>query len=195
MFGTRLSLALGKGEFCEKVKAVLTGAGYSVIDTAASGSEALRKFRVSPPDIAVVNYELTDMNGLELSTVLAEEGICRSILLAPQSLREICEQAAASYDILVLEKPLHRQVLVNAIENLHKYETKLKKLEDELEAMRESMRARIIIDKAKGAIMDLGIEENTAYTAIRRASMDKRIPMKEIAQMILDGTLTWRELQ
>jgi len=195
MFGTRLSLALGKGEFSEKVKSVLTGAGFTIIDSALSGSEALRKFRISPPDIAIVNYELPDMNGLELAIVLAEEEICRTILLVPRNQKENCEQAARSFDILVLEKPMPRQVLINAVENMQKYETKLKKLEDELESLKENMRSRIIIDRAKGVIINLGVNENTAYTAMRRASMDRRVPLKEIAQMILDGTLSWKEIK
>lgn len=191
----RLSLALPRGEFCDKVKAVLLYAGYSVNDTLSSGMEAIRRFRMSPPDIAVVNYELPDMNGLDLARVLCEEAICKVILLAPKSRKEDCESVAGKLELLVLEKPLHRQVLLNAVDTMNQYDRKIKHLEEELEELKENMKARILIDRAKGLIMNLGVEENTAYTAMRKVSMDRRVPLKEIAQMLIDGRLTWNDIR
>ncbi len=191
----RLSLALPRGEFCDKVKSVLLHAGYTVNDTLSSGMEALRRFRMSPPDIAIVNFELPDMNGLDLAKVLCEEAICKVILLAPKPRKEDCEKAAGKLDLFVLEKPLHRQVLLNAVDTMNQYDQKIKHLEEELEELKESMKARILIDRAKGIIMNQGVEENTAYTAMRKVSMDRRVPLREIAQMIIEGRLSWNDIR
>ncbi|MEM9136089.1 MAG: response regulator [Cyanobacteria bacterium P01_F01_bin.42] len=47
--------------------------GFQVVSLAASGREAIAQVKQRPPDIALVDVEMPDMNGLELTQVLAQQ--------------------------------------------------------------------------------------------------------------------------
>ncbi|MBF0493836.1 MAG: GAF and ANTAR domain-containing protein [Candidatus Omnitrophica bacterium] len=51
--------------------------------------------------------------------------------------------------------------------------------------IQEELEARKRIEKAKGILMRDGKTEEEAYTIIRKASMDKRVNMKDIAEAII----------
>ncbi len=52
--------------------------------------------------------------------------------------------------------------------------------------IQEELEARKKIEKAKGILMkEQGITEEEAYKLIRKLSMDKRVPMKEIAEAVI----------
>ena len=52
--------------------------------------------------------------------------------------------------------------------------------------IQEELESRKLIEKAKGIIMrERGLEEDAAYKLMRKASMDKRVNMKEIANAII----------
>jgi len=52
--------------------------------------------------------------------------------------------------------------------------------------IQEELEARKKIEKAKGILMnEQGITEEEAYNLLRRSSMDKRVPMKDIAEAIV----------
>jgi len=52
--------------------------------------------------------------------------------------------------------------------------------------IQEELQTRKKVEKAKGVLMeDQGITEDQAYNLIRRSSMDKRVPMKDIAEAII----------
>jgi GAF domain-containing protein len=52
--------------------------------------------------------------------------------------------------------------------------------------IQEELEARKRVEKAKGILMrDQNISEEVAYNLIRKSSMDKRLPMKDIAEAII----------
>jgi two-component system response regulator DesR len=54
---------------------VLQSAGYAVVGVTATGAAALEAIEAMQPDFAVIDYELPDMNGIELAE--------RAALVAP----------------------------------------------------------------------------------------------------------------
>jgi len=56
----------------------------------------------------------------------------------------------------------------------------------EKEALKEALKTRKVIEKAKGIIMkDFSITENEAYKMLHKKSMDRRMSMKEVATAII----------
>lgn len=56
----------------------------------------------------------------------------------------------------------------------------------ETEVMKEELKSRKKVEKAKGILMkEEGMDENSAYNLMRKYSMKKRKPMKEIAESII----------
>jgi AmiR/NasT family two-component response regulator len=194
MHGTRLTLVFAKLDTQTKLQYTLNDAGYQVFGTYTTGTEALRAIRHSPPDIAVIDYSLSDLSGLRLCRILCEESICACVLLVPQSEKTHCEAELGNYAAEVLTKPVKRDELMMSIEVLRKSIDKILRLEREVQRLKDAAQARIFIDIAKGIIMESGIDEKTAYSAMRKASMDMRTPIKEIALKIIDGRLKWRDI-
>jgi len=56
----------------------------------------------------------------------------------------------------------------------------------ESQVLKETLESRKIIEKAKGILMkELNISENEAYNLLHKKSMDKRISMKEVANVVI----------
>ena len=61
-------------------------------------------------------------------------------------------------------------------------------LEEELEAMRDSLEMRKLLDRAKGILMQAhGISEDEAYRRLQRYSMEKRRPLKDVAAAVVQA--------
>jgi response regulator NasT len=59
-------------------------------------------------------------------------------------------------------------------------------LEREVGDLKEALETRKLIERAKGVLMELhGLREAEAFHRIRKASMDSRKSMKEVAEAIL----------
>lgn len=194
MYGTRLSLVFAKTDTQNKLQHALSDAGYQIFSTHMTSADALRIIRTSPPDIAIIDYSLTDLSGLRLSRILCEESICACVLLAPQSELGRCEAELGSYAAEVLAKPVRKDDLIVSIEVLKKSIEKIHKLEREVQRLKEAAQARIFVDIAKGILMKNGVDESTAYTVMRKASMDMRLPLKELALKIIDGRILWKDV-
>lgn len=56
----------------------------------------------------------------------------------------------------------------------------------EKEALKEALEIRKLIERAKGILMkDLNISEEEAYKLLHKKSMDKRLPLKEVANAVI----------
>ncbi len=59
-------------------------------------------------------------------------------------------------------------------------------LENEINKLKEDIKTRKIIEKAKGLLMDkLHMSEEQAYKRLRKQSMDSQTPMKNVASIII----------
>src|SRR5919202_910078 len=62
----------------------------------------------------------------------------------------------------------------------------LQRLEQEVEDLKDALETRKLIERAKGILMELhGLSEADAFNRMRRASMDSRKSMREVAEAIL----------
>lgn len=185
MESARIVVAMSNDSSIEKIRAVMVENGQMVIDEAKDGNECLRKIRTLKPDLAILDYSITSTNALEVSRVTIEDDICGIILISTE------EQKNHVYDIdspsfVCLTKPINKNALVSAVEILAKNRRKIKFLEEEIDKLRSTLDTRKEVDKAKGLLMkQLNISEPEAFKRIQRQSMDKGIPMKDIAKAII----------
>jgi response regulator NasT len=62
----------------------------------------------------------------------------------------------------------------------------MKELENQVNELKETLETRKLVERAKGIIMSrLNISETEAYKLMQKKSMDKSIPMKQVAKIIL----------
>lgn len=186
MDSARILIAMGIDGINAKLKGFLAENGYIVVDQAGEGHECLRKLNALRPDLLVVDYGLPLMNGYEVAKVAAEDKICEVILVANESQMSFVNDIKADYGLVVLTKPLNKSLLLNTIDLMFKSKRKIRQLEKEIEELKNTIDTRKEVEKAKGLLMkNLNLSESEAFKRIQKQSMDKGIPMKEIAKAII----------
>jgi response regulator NasT len=84
-----------------------------------------------------------------------------------------------------IEVALARFVEFRAIEEEHA------RLSGEVATLEEKLETRQLVDRAKGVLMDkFAMAEAEAFSFIQQTAMSRRARMRDIAQEVIDGTLT-----
>lgn len=184
---TRITVALHNAEAAEKIKYALQRNGYSVGDICTSGSDTLRKLRAAAPDILLINFDMPDMTGLEVATIVGDENICSVILFISNAQRALCADAVEDYDITLHLKPINKAALLSTIDVVLQSRRRMRKMREELFDLKRSMEDRKRIERAKGILMKRkSISEGEAYRRIQKMSMDSRVSMRDIAEKIIE---------
>ena len=187
MDNTRITVAVHDAQAAEKIKNALQQNGYSVADLCTSSNDMLRKVRMNPPDILLINFDMPDMTGLEASRIVGDENLCSIILLVNSDQREFCIGRVEDYDITMFVKPINRIALLSTIDTVVQSRIRIRKLSDELFTLKRGMEERKLVERAKGILMKKkSISEAEAYRRIQKMSMDSRVSMKDIAQKIVE---------
>lgn len=169
-----------------KLKAILIESGYTVIDQARDGHECLRKVRALKPDLLILDHSLPLTSGYDVSKIVLEDKLSDVILIATEVQRSNFEDMEADAGFMCLIKPLNKPVLINTIDLMMKNRRKIQQLEKEIDELRNTLDTRKEVEKAKGLLMrHLNLTEAEAFKRIQKQSMDRGIPMKEIAKAII----------
>ncbi len=176
----RVFIAHKDQSFIRKVRHVLTGAGYNVIDTAVDTGSALRRIRTLKPDLTIIDLDLPPMGGLQLAGIIDEARLSAVILIAGNT--SVDQDIAFPF----ISKPITKSTLLQSINLVIIDQQRIKKLEREIDKLKGTLESRKYIERAKGILMrNLGLTEQEAFRRIQRESMDKGLPMKDIARAII----------
>ncbi len=187
MDNTRITVAVHDAQAAEKIKNALQQNGYSVADLCTSSNDMLRKVRMNPPDILLINFDMPDMTGLEASRIVGDENFCSIILLVNSDQREFCNGRVEDYDITMFVKPVNRIALLSTIDTVVQSRIRIRRLSDQLFTLKKGMEERKLVERAKGILMKKkSISEAEAYRRIQKMSMDSRVSMKDIAQKVIE---------
>lgn len=168
------------------LRELLEGQGYQVIGEASDGQSAIDIARREKPDVIIMDIRMPGMDGIEAAKILTEEEIAPLIFLTAYSDKELVEKAKEVGVIAYLVKPYKETDLFPAIEMAIARFKEFLQLKQEVKDLEEALETRKLVDRAKGLLMDIeGLKEHEAFRLIQKASMDKRKPMKEIAQAII----------
>jgi response regulator NasT len=89
-----------------------------------------------------------------------------------------------------LVKPFQKKDLVPAIEMAVSRFSEVVALEKEVSDLSGRLEVRKLVDRAKGVLQSAhGMTEPDAFRWVQRTSMDRRLPMRAVAQGVLDGTV------
>ena len=112
-------------------------------------------------------------------------------MLTAFSQRELVERARAAGAMAYLVKPFSKADLVPAIEMAVARFDELTTLEAEVADLRERLETRKLVDRAKGVLQDRhGLDEAAAYRWIQRTSMDRRLTMRQVAELVSSTAAT-----
>ena len=161
--------------------------GFEVIAEAADGEKAVALAEELKPDLVVMDVKMPLMDGISAAEILTKKKIAPIVLLTAFSQRELVERASEAGALAYVVKPFTPNDLIPAIDIALGRYAQIQALEDEVADMAERLETRKILDRAKGILNNtMGLTEPEAFGWIQKASMDRRLTMKEVAQTVID---------
>lgn len=161
--------------------------GFEVVAEAADGEKAVSLAEELRPDLVVMDVKMPLMDGISAAEILTKKKIAPVVLLTAFSQRELVERASEAGALAYVVKPFTPNDLIPAIDIALGRFAQIQALEDEVADMSERLETRKILDRAKGILNNtMGLTEPEAFRWIQKASMDRRLTMKEVAQTVVD---------
>jgi response regulator NasT len=182
----KILLCMSNETTLSKIKKILSFNNFTVIDQARDGQECLKKFKELRPDIILMENNITVMSGIELSKIILKEKSCDIMLMISEDKIESIKELKYKERFTYMVKPINKYALVSTTESIVKHNNKVMSLEKEIKDLKYSLVARKEIEKAKGLLMkNLKLTEPEAFKKIQKQSMDKGLPMMDIAKAII----------
>ncbi len=183
---TRVIIADDESIIRMDLREMLTNLGYLVVGEAGDGRSAVNLARELKPDVAILDIKMPGMDGIEAARILTEEKIAPVVLLTAYSQRDLVERAKEAGVVGYITKPMRESDLTPAIEVAMARFSEFRALEKEVGDLKQALETRKLVDRAKGILMDTqGLTEAEAFRKIQKMSMNKRRPMKDVAEAII----------
>jgi len=161
--------------------------GFDVVGEAGDGEVAIELVADLKPDVVVMDIKMPNLDGISAAKAISALHI-PVVLLTAFAQRELFEQAAEAGAMAYVLKPFNPNDLLPAVEiALHRH-SELKALESEVADLSDRLEARKLIERAKGLLLakKLVPDEPEAFRWIQKASMDRRLTMKDVAKTIIE---------
>ncbi|MFM1986383.1 MAG: putative transcriptional regulatory protein pdtaR [Actinomycetota bacterium] len=166
---------------------MLTEAGYAVVGQAGDGEKAIEITEKEKPDLVVMDVKMPKLDGISAAERIANQRLAPVVILTAFSQRDLVERARDAGAMAYLTKPFTNQDLMPAIELAVSRFQEIKQLDAEISDLQVQLKARKLIEKAKGLLMkNLKISEPEAFKWMQKTAMDKRRSMTDIAQLVMD---------
>jgi len=171
------------------LKEMLQEEGYEVVAEASDGAAAVRLAEEFRPDLCIFDVKMPVLDGITAAERVIEARIAPVLILTAFSQRDLVERAAEAGVMNYLVKPFTKDKLVPAIEIAVSRHTQLKALEGEVADLASRLETRKLVDRAKGILQTAhGMTEPEAFRWIQKTSMDRRMTMKEVAEVVISGS-------
>jgi len=168
------------------VSLMLEDAGYSVVAQAGDGESAVEQAFAHKPDLIIMDIKMPKLNGLKASQIISNKMNIPILLLTAYSQKEFINKAKESNIYGYLVKPITEASLIPAVEIALKQAERSEEFREKINTMELKIKSRKIIERAKGLLMDKqNLSEDIAFQKMRKISMDKQVPLENIAKRII----------
>ncbi len=159
---------------------------YDVLGEAKDGLEAVELALKHTPDILLLDLKMPFLLGTNVAKILKEKEYKNCIIMLTAYSMENYIKEATEYDVSgYLIKPLDEKILLSQMDLLYKNYSEKIKLKNALELSERKLKERKMLEKAKGILMcKYSLTEDEAYTKIRKISMEKRISICQLSEII-----------
>jgi two-component system, response regulator PdtaR len=178
------------------LKEILTSAGYDVVGESGRGDEAVELVARHLPDLAILDIKMPGMDGLRAAREITSQYQVAVMLLTAFSQRDLIEEARDAGVAAYLVKPFQARELLPAVAGVlsrarQEWALAAEESEDPDAAAEDKIATRRVVDEAKAALMDRNdLPEHEAFAFIQQTAMQNRARMRDVAQQIVDGTLS-----
>jgi response regulator NasT len=177
------------------LKEILTSAGYEVVGETGRGDEAVRLVEEHQPDLVILDIKMPGMDGVRAAREITSRQQVAVVLLTAFSQRDLIEEARDAGVSAYLVKPFQPRELLPAVADVLAKARQDWALDAEAASdgagAEDKIATRQLVDQAKLILMDRNeLPENDAFSFIQQTAMRTRGRMRDVAQQIIDGTLT-----
>ena len=161
--------------------------GFDVVGEAGDGEAAVALAKELRPDLVVMDVKMPKLDGISAADQLNKEHSAPVVHLTAFSQKELVERATEAGALAYVVKPFTPNDLLPAVEIALSRWAQIVALENEVADLSERFETRKIVDIAKGILNEkMGLTEPEAFRWIQKASMDRRLTMKDVAVTIVD---------
>jgi response regulator NasT len=175
------------------LKEILVSAGYEVVGETGRGDEAVTLVEEHGPDLAILDIKMPGMDGLRAAREITSRHQVAVLLLTAFSQRDLIEEARDSGVSAYLIKPFRPRELLPAIADVlaRARQDWAIDAEHSSDGAEDKIATRRLVDEAKAVLMERDdLPEAEAFGFIQRTAMQTRARMRDVAQQVVDGTLT-----
>lgn len=164
----------------------LTDSGFEVIGQAGDGAEAVRLALELKPHLVLMDIKMPGTDGLQAAEILKEHKL-PVVLLTAFSSPELVERASEAGVYSYVVKPFNPSNLIPALRIALSLHQRVSSAENEVDEINEKLETRKLVDRAKGLLTEkMKLNEPEAFRWIQKASMDRRLSMKQVAQTVIE---------
>lgn len=163
----------------------LTENGFEVVAEADNGEDAVKLANDLKPNLMVMDIKMPKMDGISAAEEISKIGI-PVVLLTAFSQAELVQRATESGAMAYIVKPFTPNDLLPAIAIAVSRHEQIVSLEAEIADLNERFETRKLVERAKGLLLERGLNEPEAFRWIQKVSMDRRLTMKQVALSVIE---------
>lgn len=169
------------------IRGILEAADYEVVAEASDGFEAIELCQKYRSDLVLMDIQMPLLDGLTASKKILDDGLAYGVILLSAYSEDQYVEKAKLYGVSgYLVKPLDAKSLIPMVGVCIEKGRQLQQMSNEMNKLSKKIDDRIVIEKAKGLLMVRDkLSESEAFKQIRTISMQKRVPMVEIAKLLV----------
>jgi response regulator NasT len=162
--------------------------GHQVVGEASTGTDMVRTVLAQEPDVVVFDIHLPHMDGLESLRQIYQTRIVAAVAITADRDQALVTRAMEEHVLAYLVKPIEAHQLGPAVQVAWARFGELSSLTAENASLRQTLASRKVIERAKGVLMKrFRWSEADAFRRLQRGAMNRRVPMVDLAQSILNG--------
>ncbi len=164
----------------------LIESGFEVVGQAGDGAEAVRLALELKPDLVLMDIKMPGTDGLQAAELLAEHKL-PVVLLTAFSSQDLVDRASEAGVYSYVVKPFNPSNLIPALRIALSLHQRMMTSANEVDEITEKLETRKLVDRAKGLLTEkMKLNEPEAFRWIQKASMDRRLSMKQVAQTVIE---------
>jgi response regulator NasT len=188
MAEARILIAEGNDLVAQSLGDQLNALGYQVVATARNGRDAVRLANEMRPDLVILDMQIPGSPADAVAKQISERAPVPIIMISAASDPDTILRAGQAGALSYLVKPIKPEELPPAIDIALARFREVRKLRAHVDELQETLDASKLIERAKGILMRrLRISDADAEGRIRQRAQEKSVPVKEIAQAIVDS--------
>lgn len=166
------------------LRELLQGIGHTVVAEAGNGVQALELVARHRPDVVIVDIKMPALDGIAVAKEISAE--YPVIVLTAYSSPDLVLPARDAGVMAYLTKPFREKDIGPALELAVTHFLRESRLSERVAVLKRQLETRRLVDRAKGLIMDReGVSEAQAFRSLQKLSMDRNVPLHEVAEAII----------